>query len=196
MHKPHTALNDVNDFAERLAAALEAVRYLVDVGDSADVINASTIPIFMLEPSVESMGLVVDTANEVGEAEKKQAILALVTSFLLVLPLEGSSIGAASLATLGRMITLVSELGNAALAIYSVVEDQNNTIYEIFAALLRSPKSFQVAGAKKRGMTAVRSQAWARASATRSARLTESRLPVFTVPKSAYIFLFFLGSLG
>lgn len=65
-----TALNDVGYFADRVAVALEAVRCLVDAGDSADVINASAIPIFRLEQSVESMTL-VDTAKEVADAEKK-----------------------------------------------------------------------------------------------------------------------------
>lgn len=69
-----------------------------------------------------------------------------------MVPLVGPSVAAAGLATLGRMIALVGELGDAALAIYGLVEDPNSAIYALFGALLQGSKSFHLGAVKKRGM--------------------------------------------
>lgn len=97
------------------------------MGDGFDVVDAVGLPIMMIVQGVESMSLVVQTADKIEEEQRKAIILAFVSAILFFVPIAGEVLGAvAGAADLAAIIAIMGAAGNAALDVFTIVDDPKN----------------------------------------------------------------------
>jgi hypothetical protein len=94
-------MGDLTGFQDMLADAAMMAGLGLYVGDTADVVDAASIPVFMLDQAVDSMRQVVATAGEIKEEEKKQTILLFAMSFMMMVPVAGQEVAGVGLVTIG-----------------------------------------------------------------------------------------------
>ncbi|KAK0103087.1 hypothetical protein ONS96_005698 [Cadophora gregata f. sp. sojae] len=119
-----------------------------------DIVDSGSLPALMLQYAITNMNKIVETANDIIEAERKEMILSFVTAFLMFIPIAGEVAGAAGGTLLRTLINVAGELGNVAVGIYELVDDPKNALITIFGMLLGgvSLKPFKEIAAAKRGM--------------------------------------------
>lgn len=126
------------------------------------------------------MQQVADIGEHIEDEKRKQLILIFLTAFLLILPGVGEALDAlVDIALISRIITLIGDVGNAALTVYDIVDDPKSVPLAIFGLLLggvasRSEKSFSDAARIRRGMSDKMIAALERALALRWARFQSS----------------------
>jgi len=129
------ALDAIKDISEALAdASANSFDMFLEFYDS-EVIDGSYLPVYMSVESTASMRKVVETADEIEEVERKELILGFLTGILLLVPAVGAAADAIGLAAIGRILTIAASAGNAAFAIYGIVEDPKSAVFLIFSAL-------------------------------------------------------------
>ncbi|KAL4897128.1 hypothetical protein BDV59DRAFT_85087 [Aspergillus ambiguus] len=102
------------------------------------MVDALSMPVMMIHQAVESMQQVVDMAEEIEAAKRKQMILLFLSAFLLLVPIGGEIVSAISrFATVGRFVALAGEAALTGVDIYSVVNDPSSS--RIFSGLARWP---------------------------------------------------------
>ena len=150
-----SALSNLTDFGTMLDGAAVDAAALMYAGLTSDITTSSELPVFMTEFAVESMKKVADTASGIADAEKKAMILGFVMAVLMIIPVVGEGADAIGLATIGRIITLTGDVGNAALGVYGVVDDPKSAVMALFGALLgvRGEEGFAKAAEIGRGMS-------------------------------------------
>lgn len=112
------------DQIQSAIAELQAEAYL---GDPFALVDAVALPIMMIVQGVESMSLVVQTADKIEEQERKAIILAFVSAILFFIPVAGEVLGTvAEVADIAAIISVLGAAGNAALDIYTIVDDPKN----------------------------------------------------------------------
>ena len=123
---------------------------------TSEIVDGATIPIYMTATAVDSMDSIIEIADKITEQERKEMILNFVSAIFMLIPGIGGLLDAAVLAGLRRMLLLIGDLGNAALAIYDSVNNPEGAAFAIFGLLLggsASASSFGKAAARRRGMT-------------------------------------------
>ncbi|KAF7854741.1 hypothetical protein EAF04_010309 [Stromatinia cepivora] len=96
-------------------------------GSGTDVIESYAMPVAMASQAIQSMDQVKVLGETEKEEEKKRLILLVLTAVLGVVPFVGEAGAAlAGLTALARSIAIAGEAANAALSIYSVVEDPSS----------------------------------------------------------------------
>ncbi|KAH7364620.1 putative glycosyl hydrolase, family 18 [Rhexocercosporidium sp. MPI-PUGE-AT-0058] len=97
---------------------------------------------------------VVETANKLIEVERKSMILNFVTAFLMFILIVGQTAGLLGATVLRTIINVAGELGNIAVGIYSVVDDLDNALINIFGILLGGVnlRPFKEVASIRRGM--------------------------------------------
>ncbi|KAM0323764.1 hypothetical protein ACHAQA_008701 [Verticillium albo-atrum] len=131
--------------------------------DEDDVINAFTMPLFMLQDASKSIAELKKIGKEHKETKTRDLILMILTIVFAVIPFAGAAVsslgGAARIAT-GALI--IGEAGNAAISIYEVIEDPTSAPFAILgmlvgAAGMRSGKppreAFREAGKARQALT-------------------------------------------
>ena len=101
-----------------------------------DLVDAISIPILMIGEAVKSMEEVVKTAKEIEEAKKKEFILLFLSAVLLIILVVGSALASVGLGTLGRVLAILGEVGQAALGIYDVANNPKSAPLAIFGLIL------------------------------------------------------------
>ncbi|OLN89005.1 hypothetical protein CCHL11_06054 [Colletotrichum chlorophyti] len=105
-------------------------------GIAEDVVDAVSLPIFLVEEAVKSMEEVVKLAKKIEEAEKKTFIMNFLMAVFFLLPAIGSSLGSLGLTTLGRIFIGIGEAGALGQGIYDVVQDPKSAPFLIFDLIL------------------------------------------------------------
>ncbi|KAH8800173.1 glycoside hydrolase family 18 protein [Xylogone sp. PMI_703] len=106
-------------------------------GDGYELLDAISMPIFMIAEATEQMGTVEQVADEIDAEKRKAFILAFVSAILFFVPVIGEVVGSiAELADIGTIISLLGAAGNAAQDIYTIVDDPNNAPLAIFDLVL------------------------------------------------------------
>ncbi|KAJ5577072.1 Glycoside hydrolase superfamily [Penicillium sp. DV-2018c] len=149
------AMKNVTDFGDQLDEAAANAAAFLYTQDIADAIEAAEMPVFMCESAVQQMQKVIDAADEIAAAEKKAMIVNFAAAFLMLVPAVGETIGVLGMATIGRVVMLAGEVGNAAYGVYGVVEDPASAVFSIFGAIIgiRGELGFQRAAEARRGMS-------------------------------------------
>lgn len=154
------ALPSLQDLGESLLdTAAEAAAFIYD-GAYSDVVDGSSLLVFMIDSSVKSMAEIKKIGDKIEEEKRKQFILFFLTFLLMIIPGVGEVAAAAELANVARIIAMLGEAGNAALSIYEIVENPSSAPLAIFGILLgagglvRGPKAFGDAAAARRAMAA------------------------------------------
>ncbi|KAL5362439.1 hypothetical protein BJX96DRAFT_177152 [Aspergillus floccosus] len=102
-----------------------------------DMVDAVSLPVMMIHQAVESMQQVVDTAEEIEAAKRKQMILLFLSAFLLLIPIGGEIISAINgFATVGRFLALAGEAALTGVDIYSVANDPSSAPFVVFSYIL------------------------------------------------------------
>ncbi|KAH7400346.1 hypothetical protein BKA64DRAFT_642498 [Cadophora sp. MPI-SDFR-AT-0126] len=119
----------MKDFLNNLDKAVTQLYEQTYEGNTADVPDASIIPINLLTQGVDNLNAIVEAASEIEEILKEQRrnlILLLVTALIGFVPFAGVAIRAAGLASLGRVVVFVGETAQVALNLYSFQGDAAN----------------------------------------------------------------------
>lgn len=154
------ALANLTALSDLLADVAVDASFDLFGGDAADVVDSSALPVYMVQNAVAAMQQVIDVAKQIEEEERKNLILTFITAVLFLLPIVGDALGAlADFAILGRLLTMIGTIGNAAMGVYDVVENPSSAPLAIIGILLggvfsRSSKAFEDAAKIRRGMTA------------------------------------------
>lgn len=144
----------------QIESVLQSMRALAYPGDGFEIVDAVSLPIMMIVQGVESMQLVVQTADKIEAAERKAIMLAFITAILFFIPIAGEVLGAvAGASEIAGIIALLGAAGNVAFDVYTIVDDPSNAplaiVDLIFAPLALSDVAIIAKAASiKRGMTA------------------------------------------
>lgn len=152
-------LDDSADLPGQIAGVVNSMKALAYLGDGFAVVDAVSLPIMMIAQGVESMSVVVQTAEKIEEEERKALILAFISAILFFVPIAGEVIGA--VAEVGDIVAIIDVLGaagNAAMDVYTIVDDPDNAplaIVDLIMAPLALAQVATVARAAelKRGMS-------------------------------------------
>jgi chitinase len=114
----------------------------------------------MIAEGVESMSLVIQTADKIEEEERKALIRTSISTILFFVPIAGEIIGSVTeLADLAAILSVMGAAGTAALDVYTIVDDPDNAplaIVDLIMAPLVLADVAVIAKASniKRGMSA------------------------------------------
>lgn len=148
------SLTNYTMFSDWLAESASMATVLLFMASDADAVDAASTMVFSVQAATQAMQQVADVGKEAEQEQKKDMIMAFLTAFLLILPGVGEvADGVAALAQVARVAKMVDVAGNAAMGIYSAVED---------------PKSapMAVAGILLGGLALRDDMAWGKAAAT------------------------------
>ncbi|KAJ5005383.1 hypothetical protein K4K48_007369 [Colletotrichum sp. SAR 10_66] len=149
------ALGDSSVLIDALAATLMEIKTYMYTNDTIDVSDAVILPILMIQHSLSSMEDVVEMAKDIEKMEKTNFIVNLISSLLFVLPVAGEILGKIGLAGFGRALIYVSEAGNAAMGICSIVSEPKSAPLALFGAIM-SVKSIRNANNMRNAVKARR----------------------------------------
>ncbi|EPS45982.1 hypothetical protein H072_63 [Dactylellina haptotyla CBS 200.50] len=140
----YPVLNDtirVPDPKDNIGEALDKLRniaqLLMDIAeyDDADellaALYASEIPVFMAQQALQSMRDVVETANEIIEANKISFIVGFISAFLWVIPAVGSYSSSLGFQLTGFILERVGNVAIRAFSLYSLITDPTSTVTTI-----------------------------------------------------------------
>ncbi|KAL4905791.1 hypothetical protein BDW74DRAFT_184860 [Aspergillus multicolor] len=131
------ARKNLTDLSPQMTKVIKEIHDRVYLGDAADLVDALSLPIYMVTDAVANMETIVDVAEEIREAERKAIIMAFLSAILFFVPVLGEIASAVtSLATIGRVISLLGAVGNTAFDVYTIVDDPENAPLAIFGLVL------------------------------------------------------------
>ncbi|KAJ5364022.1 Peptidoglycan-binding Lysin subgroup [Penicillium cataractarum] len=131
------ARDKLNGLAPQLDDALRQMRNWLYLPSGDDLADAISLPVFMISDAVDSMEKIKDIADEIQEEQRKAIILGFLSALFFFIPVVGEVVGSfVELANIGRIISLVGATGNAALDIYTIVNDPANAPLAIFSLVL------------------------------------------------------------
>ncbi|KAK4087609.1 hypothetical protein Purlil1_7940 [Purpureocillium lilacinum] len=131
------ALDNSQSLVEQVSSVLLQLKLRCFGGDSFELVDSISLPILMIVQAVESMSQVETVAGEIEEAKRKTIILAFLGAILLFVPIAGQVLGALTeLADLAIILTILGAVGNAALDVYTIVDDPDNAPLAIFSLVL------------------------------------------------------------
>ncbi|KAK7741779.1 hypothetical protein SLS53_004843 [Cytospora paraplurivora] len=132
--------------------------------NDVDAIDAMSVSVYTVDAAIAQMQQVSEVGEEVEEAEKKaleeNLIFFFVSALLLLIPGLGEGLDAILDTTfLARMATLIGDVGDAALTLYSVYEDPDSAPIAIAGLLIggaisREDSIFASAAKLRRAMSA------------------------------------------
>ncbi|CAK7209595.1 hypothetical protein SCUCBS95973_000493 [Sporothrix curviconia] len=133
-----SGLNKSANLPGQIADALLVLRTNSYLGGSdLDLVDAVSLPVLLTAQGVESMSVVVQTADKIEEAEEKAIILAFLSAILFFIPIAGEVAGAfAEIGSIVAILDTIGVIGNAALDIYTVVSDPQNAPLAIVSLIL------------------------------------------------------------
>jgi len=117
--------------------ALKAKKQLGDGVDPTDLIFACIFPVLLIEASIQKMGEIIETADQIEKAQHIANILNWIGAIIFVLPVVGEGLGAVTaplIAQIGRLLSLLGDAGTVAIGIYDSVTGTGNA-QPAFAAL-------------------------------------------------------------
>ncbi|KAH8901623.1 hypothetical protein GQ53DRAFT_851577 [Thozetella sp. PMI_491] len=105
-------------------------------GDPYDLVDALSLPIFMISDAIDGMNQVVDVANEIDHEKMMAIIFGFLSAIFFFIPIAGEIAGeVAALAGISRIAALIGAAGDSAMDIYNVVNNKGNAPLEIFSLI-------------------------------------------------------------
>ncbi|KAH8893931.1 glycoside hydrolase, partial [Thozetella sp. PMI_491] len=127
----------LKDLGPDMGTVAEMVQKEAFSGDSGDIVDAVSIPIFMVQDAVRQMTTIDDTVDKWNADKRKSIILAFLSAVFFFVPIVGEVIGAiAAFAGIARIIAILGTLGEIATDIYSMVDDKDNIPLGILSIVL------------------------------------------------------------
>ncbi|CRG90584.1 hypothetical protein PISL3812_07628 [Talaromyces islandicus] len=130
----HGRIQDLPDQLKEAVSGLQKGGYGYNADD---LVDALSLPVFMVSDALEQMQTIVDVADEIDKEKRKAIIFAFLSAILFFVPVAGEIAGSvAALAGIARIISLIGVAGDAAMDIYTVVDDPENAPLAIFNLIL------------------------------------------------------------
>ncbi|KAK1780436.1 putative killer toxin alpha beta protein [Copromyces sp. CBS 386.78] len=145
IYNPKKAVGDSYPKAKDMLDRFKIVQkfsYYDELFQVADVVDATSLPAFTTAEAVESMGKIVEKADEIKKKERESFILNFITGLLFWIPMVGEFVGP-ELATLGRILRLIGENPQNVLG----------AIFGFLGAAGVGSKGFKDAAGKRRQLT-------------------------------------------
>jgi hypothetical protein len=131
------ALGSSNNLQQQISSALNQVRFDAYYADEWELIDAVSVPIFVIANAIEYMGQVEEVADKIDEEKKKALILAFIGAILFFIPIAGEVLGSVvEIGDMAAILTLVSAAGDVATGVYSIVDDPTNPLLGIMQIIL------------------------------------------------------------
>lgn len=131
-----TTLEDSKSlFLELELSALEMQMFTYE-GEPEEVVDAASLPIFMIEQSVDTMAEIIKLGEEIEKEQEKLFLQLFLTFLLMLVPIVGQAVGSvAGLLNVGRLIVVLGEMGAGAVGIYDVIQNPDDPL-AIFGLIL------------------------------------------------------------
>ncbi|KAF2261554.1 glycoside hydrolase [Lojkania enalia] len=141
------ALGNTNNLQVNLGARMIDVSMGLWLGNNADVVQALSIPVFLVENAIDGMEDAKELGEEADKEEAKNKLLLILSLVFLIVPFLGEAAAvAAGAATMARVIALIGAGANAGLALQEVIENPDMAPFAIMELLtagrLKTPKQF------------------------------------------------------
>ncbi|KAH8432872.1 uncharacterized protein LDX57_010504 [Aspergillus melleus] len=155
--KARQNLTNLSPDLEKVIKDIKADHFL---GNVDELVDALSLPISMISDAVDNMHKIVEIAEDIREEKSKAILLAFLSAIFFFIPIIGEVASAVqSLATIGRIVSLLGATGNAALDIYTLVDDKDNAPLAICGLILAPLALFDAVAVSKaanvrRGMSA------------------------------------------
>ena len=131
------ALDNSNNLAGQISDALTNLQLGCYYGDSSELVDSLSIPVLMIAQAVDSMSSIEATADEIDEEKRKSIILAFIGAILFFIPVVGEVVGSVTeAADIASIIAVIGAAGNAAMDVYTIVDDPKNAPLAIFSLIL------------------------------------------------------------
>jgi len=94
-------------------------------GSPEDAVQVLSVPVYMISDAVTSMEKVKEIGGQIQEAKKKDLILTIISSILMIIPFIGGAVGGLGRAgaAIARMVSAVEVAADAGLSIYELIDD-------------------------------------------------------------------------
>lgn len=105
-------------------------------GDPHDLVDALVLQVLTLQAAVGFMENILKMGEKIEEEQKKEFIINLISSILVVVSLGGEAlVEEGVVAVLGRMLVYTAEGGQAAIGLMEAIEDPQSTPLAIFGIM-------------------------------------------------------------
>ncbi|ORY57858.1 killer toxin alpha/beta [Pseudomassariella vexata] len=129
--------NELHGLGPQLSGIVKDMRMNSFRGVADDIIDAVSLPIFMVVEAVENMKQVQEIAHDIDEQKRKAIIMAFLSALLFFVPIVGEVVGSiAAMAGVARIIALLGVAGEVAMGVYDIVDDKDNAPMAIFGIIL------------------------------------------------------------
>lgn len=106
-------------------------------GNALDLVDALSMPIFMVSEALDQMNVIVSVADEIDREKRMAIIFAFLSAIFFFIPVAGEVAGSvAAMAGIARIAELIGAAGNSAMDIYTIVNDPANAPLAIFDLVL------------------------------------------------------------
>lgn len=118
------ALHKMKDLPAELTGMLGLLHIGHFTDDWLHVTESVALPVFMAHEAVRSMAEAHEIGKDLREDQMKNLILLLVQAVLFIIPFVGIAVGTVGgMASLGRMLALIGDVGLIGVDIYKIVDD-------------------------------------------------------------------------
>ncbi|KAJ4250226.1 hypothetical protein NW762_012041 [Fusarium torreyae] len=157
------AIPSTDDLIDIALSTYIEMRLGASEADSADIVTAFSMPIFMLQDASKSIAEIKEIGEEMKETHTRDLVLNILSIIFAVIPFAGlaaSAIGGA--ARIASVALIVGEAGNAAISIVEIVDNPESAPFAILGMLIgaagirggMSPRSaFKEAANARRALT-------------------------------------------
>ncbi|KAF2094641.1 killer toxin alpha/beta [Rhizodiscina lignyota] len=131
------ALSNSKDLQKQISDAATSLKLNCWDGDGFELVDSISLPVLMIAEAVNGMAQVDSVADKIDEEKRKALILAFLGAILFFVPVAGEVLGAVTeLADIASIITILGAVGNAAMDVYTIVDDPSNAPLAIFSLIL------------------------------------------------------------
>jgi hypothetical protein len=163
------AIPSTNDLIALAVGTFIDMRFGRSEADSADIVTAFSMPIFMMQDASESIKEIKKIGQDMKKTHTRDLVLNILAIVFAVIPFAGMAVtalgGAARIATAALII---GEAGNAAISIVEIVDNPQSAPFAILGMLIG-------AAGLKGGKVSQRSAFKQSADARRSLSLTDMK---------------------
>ncbi|KFA60165.1 hypothetical protein S40285_09717 [Stachybotrys chlorohalonatus IBT 40285] len=140
------AFEGVDTLEVKIDSSIQQVGLDLWDGSPTQLFEVLAVPALMVGDAIENMKEIKKIAQQISEAKKKELILLIIESILMLIPLAGPIVGSAGRGGLlaAGIMCAVEAAGGAGLTVHDIIEDHDSAPMAI---------SFMILGAAGPGMT-------------------------------------------
>ncbi|QPH06483.1 hypothetical protein C2857_004988 [Epichloe festucae Fl1] len=153
VYNPKTVVKSAIDAVSHMGNDLEVMSLEISLarfeGRGKDLVDAVSVPVLMMQEALKAMKKVAEFGKDIEEKDKKMLALNFLMALFFFLPAVGNAVASVGLATLGRFLATLGELGNIGQGIYDIVDDPKSAPLAIFGIILGAGALKDIAKVRK-----------------------------------------------